>query len=199
MTNGYASVPGDWPWHAAMYHKSSRTLSYKCGGTLINNKHVVTAAHCLFSSGSPIIPERVIIQLGKYNLEFNDVNTVEYQVFAIKIHEKYSNFDFNDDIGLLKLAQEVVFTNYIQPACLWSPDKTDLATVVNRPGFVCGWGLAEDDELSDTLTEATMPVVDFFTCLESNRDFFGPVLSQFNYCAGYKNGTSVCNGDSGKV
>jgi len=140
VTNGYASVPGDWPWHAALYHKSGRSISYKCGGTLINNKIILTAAHCLFDAGSPIIPERVIIQLGKYNLQFNDVNTQEYKVYEIKIHDKYSNFDFNDDIALLKLAQQVDFTRYIQPCCLWSNDKVDLANVINRNGFVCGWG-----------------------------------------------------------
>lgn len=145
----------------------------------------------MFEQGAPIIPERVIIQLGKYNLQFSDVNTQEYLVYDIRIHEKYSNFDFNDDIALLKLAQQVEYTRYIQPCCIWSPSKIDLSYVVNHNGHVCGWGLAEDDELSDTLTEATMPVVDFHTCLESNRDFFGAVLSQFNFCAGYRNGKSL--------
>lgn len=197
VTSGYASVPGDWPWHAALYHKSQRTLSYKCGGTLINELVVITAAHCLWDMGQPIIPERVILQLGKYNLQFNDVNTAEYLVYEIKIHEKYSNYDFNDDIALLKLSQRVAYTRYIQPICLWPAETSALEAVVHKKGYVIGWGLQEDDDLADTLTEATMPIVSFFECLESNRDFFGPVLSEFNYCAGYKNGTSVCNGDSG--
>lgn len=195
VTNGYASTPGDWPWHAALYHKDRRSLSYKCGGTLINEQTVITAAHCLFDMGAPITPARVIIQLGKYNLQFNDANTAEYQVFEIVMHEKYSNFDYNDDIGLLKLSQVVQFTRFIQPCCLYPAEKQDLNNVVNKKGFVVGWGIQEDDDLADTLTEATMPIIDSLTCLNSNRDFFGSVLSNFNYCAAYKNGTSVCNGE----
>lgn len=197
VTNGYASTPGDWPWHAALYHKSKRSLSYKCGGTLITDKVVITAAHCLFDSGSPIIPARVIIQLGKYNLQFNDANTAEYEVFDIVMHEKYSNFDYNDDIALLKLSTVVTPTRFIQPCCLWPAETENIDYVVNKKGYVVGWGLQEDDELADTLTEATMPIIDPLECLNSNRDFFGSVLSNYNYCAGYKNGTSVCNGDSG--
>lgn len=197
VTSGYASTPGDWPWHAALYHKDRRALSYKCGGTLITSAAVLTAAHCLFDSGAPIVPARVIIQLGKYNLQFNDGNVAEYQVYEIVMHENYNNLEYNDDIALLKLSQVVAFTQFIQPCCLWPAEQADLDYVVNQKGYVIGWGIQEDDDLADTLTEATMPIIDSFTCLNSNRDFFGAVLSNTNYCAGYKNGTSVCNGDSG--
>lgn len=42
-----------------------------------------------------------------------------------------------------------------------------------------------------------MPVATIFECLESDRNFFGRLLNSRSFCAGFKNGTGVCNGDSG--
>jgi secreted trypsin-like serine protease len=39
--------------------------------------------------------------------------------------------------------------------------------------------------------------VGFYECFDSNRDIFVKVLTQNNFCAGYRNGTTLCNGDSG--
>lgn len=47
------------------------------------------------------------------------------------------------------------------------------------------------------LSQAQMPIVSSWKCLESNREFFHVVLGEYNYCAGSRNGTSVCDGDSG--
>lgn len=134
------------------------------------------------------------MQLGKYRLNLIDTNTEEFPVDQVIVHPEYNSIDLQDDIGILKLANRVSYTNFIQPACLWLESQKDLTNIVNKKGFVVGWGLTEDDGLAEVLQEGTMPVVSFLTCLESNRDFFGPVLSDFNYCAGYRNGTSVCNG-----
>lgn len=42
ITNGYPSKEGDWPWHAAIYHFQQLEQRYKCGGTLISSKAVIT-------------------------------------------------------------------------------------------------------------------------------------------------------------
>lgn len=143
------------------------------------------------------MPEKISIQLGKFKLNAIDSNTVEHLVLRIIVHPEYSPIDYQDDLGLLKLGEKVTFNQHVQPACLWPDTEKALSNVVGKAGSVVGWGLTDEDELSEVLNEGKMPVVDFFTCLESDRDFFGPFISDFNYCAGYRNGTSVCNGDSG--
>lgn len=60
--------------------------------------------------------------------------------------------------------------------------------MLHRNGIVIGWGLNEKKELSKILNEASMPVVSFTECLQSNRVFFGQFLSDNTYCAGFRNG-----------
>lgn len=198
ITSGYETRPGDFPWHAAIFHREPRSLAYKCGGTIIDVTRIVTAGHCVYdSSGRPIVPERMIVQLGRHGLYTADANTQEYQVFQIRLHPDYRETTLANDIAILKLANPIAFTNHIQPVCLWQNARVSLQHVEHKRGTVTGWGYTEFDQVSDTLKAATMPVVSFTECLQSNRDFFGLFLSDKNYCAGYRNGTSVCNGDSG--
>lgn len=51
--------------------------------------------------------------------------------------------------------------------------------------------------MSDDLSYIKMPIVTHETCIWSNRDFFSKVTSEKSFCAGFRNGTNVCNGDSG--
>ncbi|CAD7084445.1 unnamed protein product [Hermetia illucens] len=197
ITNGFPSEEGDWPWHAAIYHVDSIIFSYKCGGTLVSSRAVITAGHCVVDNNNIIVPERVLVRLGQHNRLVTNSNTKEYRVYKIIPHEEFDTTNLRNDIAILKLATEVSFTNYIQPACLWDKSSTDLNEVVKEAGYVVGWGFNEQDELSDILSQGRMPVVSFTTCLSSNRPFFGHYLSDMNYCAGFRNGTSVCNGDSG--
>lgn len=55
-------------------------------------------------------------------------------------------------------------------------------------------GYNENGFVSDDLTYITMPIVTHETCIWSNRDFFSKVTSEKSFCAGFRNGTNVCNG-----
>jgi secreted trypsin-like serine protease len=40
-------ITGEYPWQAAILKKDVQESVYVCGGTLIDNLHVITAAHCV--------------------------------------------------------------------------------------------------------------------------------------------------------
>lgn len=163
--------------------------SYKCGGTLITSNAILTAAHCLYEFGRPIVANRVIVQLGKHNLELSGPNTQEFRANQIIIHGGYSETDLLNDIAMIRLATEATFTEYIQPICLWDINRVALNEVVGRNGIVVGWGFNERDRITKILSQAFMPVVSVTDCLTSNRDFFGLFLSDTTFCAGFRNGS----------
>lgn len=106
----------------------------------------------------------------------------------IFVHSDYNSIDYVNDIAIIQLSADVTFNNYVQPICLWKSDKTDISEVVGKFGTVVGWGLTQYGIPSNILQEASFPVVDLFTCLKSNRQFFGQYLSETNFCAGSLNG-----------
>lgn len=118
---------------------------------------------------------------------------IAFQVFNIVIHPEFDSVSSKHDIALLKLAVKVSFNPHISPACL--PDSD--FNIVGLIGMAIGWGRNERGELPSNLHQAPMIVPSPFECLESNRDFFGYFLNEANFCAGYRNGTTVCAGDSG--
>lgn len=91
------------------------------------------------------------------------------------------------------LATSAIFNSYVQPVCLWKEDKTDSYEIIGKYGTVVGWGRTETGEVSNELRQAALPVVDIFTCLESNRDLFGHFISRTNFCAGTRNGLHSCD------
>lgn len=113
----------------------------------------------------------------------------------IVAHSMFNTDDLSNDIAIVRLSTEANLNDYVQPICLWNINKVTISEVTNKFGTVIGWGVTETDELSAVLRQAIMPVVPLTTCLNSNRDFFGAFLSDKNFCAGFRNGTSVCNGD----
>lgn len=57
---------GQWPWHISLYHSKGIQLQYICGGTLISNQHIVTAAHCVTkpSTETVVNKKNMLVYLG---------------------------------------------------------------------------------------------------------------------------------------
>lgn len=111
------------------------------------------------------------------------------QVAKIIIHPNFTEDDLNNDIAVIRLSADVAFNRYVQPVCLWKSGKTDISEVIGKYGTVIGWGKTETGQISNELRQASLPVVSWGTCLESNRLFAGSLLSERNFCAGIRNGS----------
>nr|XP_023012927.1 uncharacterized protein LOC111502961 [Leptinotarsa decemlineata] len=205
ITEGDYSRPGQWPWHAALYNKEEGKKKYICGGTLISQRHILTAAHCAVKksdctincSPTPKDPEDILITLGKYGFFVQGRNEQILEVSTVTIHPQYNTTNFFNDIAILHLKTPAQFTNFVRPCCIWEEDPT-LDSVVGRIGTAVGWGRDhKNNEQTDLLMQAEMPVVDTLTCIYAHRDVFAHYTNSNNFCAGFRNGTSVCNGDSG--
>lgn len=198
VTHGAPAQNAQFPWHGALYRSSVTELRYLCGSSLISARFALTAAHCvaLEKSLKPVESDSLLLYLGKTNLKKWTGPEQDAKLERIIIHPDYNYERFFADIALIRLKDNVKFNHFVRPACLWNFDE-DYKVMINKVGFVPGWGYTERGLVSEELSFAQMPVVAHETCIWSNRDFFSKVTSNTSFCAGFRNGTSVCNGDSG--
>ncbi|XP_018571196.1 limulus clotting factor C-like isoform X2 [Anoplophora glabripennis] len=183
---GQETSPGQWPWHAALYHHESFEVKYSCGATLITRQHVVTAAHCVSDIGTKTVKDvsDISIGLGKYDLKTYEENFQHVGLLNIFVHPKYNPWKSYNDIAVLKLSSPVQITDYVRPSCLWDGDS-NLENIIGREGMVVGWGLNEN--YSHRLTQAAMPIVSTRDCISSKKEF-REFLNENNFCAGDRKG-----------
>ncbi|CAB3220212.1 unnamed protein product [Arctia plantaginis] len=201
VVNGTPTLEGQWPWQIALYQTQVRTIDnkYLCGGTLVSHRHVITAAHCVTRKKSKLEVNKntLTVYLGKHNLRTSVEGVQVRFVDRIIVHTEYNASSYSRDLAILTLREPVTYTDTVRPACLWPENQVDLQNVIGKKGSVVGWGFDETGVATEELSLVEMPVVDQETCLRSYNEFFVRFTSPYTYCAGYRDGTSVCNGDSG--
>ncbi|KAJ9575343.1 hypothetical protein L9F63_025711, partial [Diploptera punctata] len=197
---GEPTIRGQWPWHAAIYRQENRgTSKYICGGSFIGTRSILTAAHCVTKNGRTIRDAKeFVIYLGKYDLRNRrETDVQDFDVNSVFVHPDYNATKLQADVAILVLASSVKITEFVRPVCLWNLRDVTLQSIVQQVGVVVGWGLDENINIGERLKMVKMPIVNQTTCLWSNPSFFSQFTSETTFCAGYRNGSSVCNGDSG--
>ncbi|XP_070377858.1 uncharacterized protein [Dermacentor albipictus] len=182
-----------WPWMAAILMGSE--LKFLCGGFLINDRYVLSAAHC-FERHRP--SQKYGVRLGQIRVDEGRVYNVERFVQ----HEDYVRREYYNDIALLRLTESVPLA-LIKPVCLPGPDLAH-SDLVGKEATVLGWGdTMFGGPRSDILQEVNgLPVVPVKQCNESysklrGNPFRRGITSEF-ICAGLpQGGKDACQGDSG--
>lgn len=194
ITNGNRVTPiGKWPWMAMLQRKKADgSFDHNCGGTLLGNEWVITAAHCVVVVGKN---EHLRVRLGTHNRASTSVNTQQIGIKGIYVHPQYNTkTKFNNDIALLHLERPAKLTNYVESICL---PKDNI-----QPGAKCvitGWGKVWEEmgipsPYSDQLLEADIQVKDHMSCKRQYND----KVTDNMLCAGpYNNYADTCEGDSG--
>lgn len=128
VVGGNESAVGDHPWQIAMFKRSSSTgpFSFSCGGSIIDEYTILTAAHCTISSS---VAGNYLIHRTHNRVTFNDWAQTR-NVVKIVNHPSYSRLTKENDISLLFVDKPFDFSNSnVAPVCLAlkNPNALDIS------------------------------------------------------------------------
>lgn len=159
---------GEFPWTALLeYRNLDGALKFKCTGTLINMRYIVTAAHCVKNLPGAMQPHRV--RLGDWDLatevdcEPSGSNhcsdpPIDVDIEKIVVHSGYSGRggSFEHNIALISLATDVSYSDTVRPICLPQVNSVRRANHTNGSnGVVAGWQL--NHRTSETSQKMALP------------------------------------------
>ncbi len=166
VIGGDVAEEGAWPWQVALVMAGEPVSvdTQFCGGSLVLDTWVLTAAHCVHMADeqgnwADLAPGALSVLVGTNKLDGSgDVVPVE----RIIRHPSYLGTEFDYDIALVKLtrAPKVAYKTVEVP-------DANFSAVLNQPGvttIVTGWGLQNGGKMSPELRQAQIQMLDREQC-----------------------------------
>ncbi|KAG7160263.1 trypsin-1-like [Homarus americanus] len=182
-----------YPWQVGL--KIRRQSAYWCGGSIINDRYVLTAAHCFFNKEGERESDRgLVVGVGDHDMSSgsDDVSGVTKLVAVKKviIHASYDPKQYDYDIAVLLLREPLNLSSHEEVGAVCLP-QDDTKTYVGEMGIASGWGtLQSGGDQPSKLMEVKLPILD--------QSCWGKSITPRMMCAGYKEGgKDTCQGDSG--
>ncbi|XP_055622446.1 uncharacterized protein LOC129766011 [Toxorhynchites rutilus septentrionalis] len=183
IVGGKDTVIENHPYQVSLRRHGAHT----CGGAIITVDTILTAAHCVYYTNAN--PSDFSIRAGSTQ------RTVGGQLITVSEiinHPKYDDWTLQWDISILKLSENLIFGQSVQPIAL--PDRTFTIEHGSKVS-IAGWGtLYYQGPSTERLQSVSVPIVSNAECSKAYEQF-GPILST-HLCAGAA-GIDACQGDSG--
>ncbi|XP_052888786.1 CLIP domain-containing serine protease B4-like [Anopheles moucheti] len=205
VIGGQATKINEFPWTALIqYRKQDGSFGFGCGGSLINERYVVTAAHCV--KRIPAGGKMHRIRLGEWDLstandcqnDFCSNAPIDLDIEKIVVHWNYDPNDrsFKNDIALIRFTRSIKYSETVRPICLPLSESLRNLNHVGQPSYAVGWGDTEVAIASQMKLKVELNITSFQECAavyEENRI----LLDRKHICAGGEEGKDTCSGDSG--
>lgn len=184
----------EYPWQIGMVSYGSSYIW--CGGSLISNQWIMTAAHCVDGD----TPGAIQVLLGEHDkTTISESNMLRMDISEIIAHGSYDSGPTDYDFALLKMKDPVNFVAHphIRPICLPVDGSKDYADYI---ATVTGWGtLASGGSSPDVLMEVDVKVTSQQSC-RNDYDYPASSITDQMMCAAAEDGQGgkdSCQGDSG--
>mgnify|MGYP001791828258 CR=1 FL=1 len=186
ITGGGDAVISDFPWQ--VYFISG---SFRCGGSIIGDKWILTAAHCTHDDlGNPIPTISMSVKVGS-----SLISGQTYNVSQVIVNEGYDHNTLLNDIALLKLTVPINNINARPIKLVTSDDVINGATDPGVLSTVTGWGYTQVTPITlpTSLQKVKLPLI----TIAQASTVWG-TIPKTDIMAGLLNGNrDACNGDSG--
>ncbi|XP_070993732.1 coagulation factor IX-like [Oncorhynchus clarkii lewisi] len=191
IVGGDTVTPGDIPWQAALVQRASGQVF--CGGSILSQLWVITAAHCLVEGQQGSF----FVRVGEHNINDKEGTEQDHKVSKQYKHPLYDSQQslYNHDIALLRLHNPITFSSHARPICLGPKVFTEDLVKDQSPATVSGWGRTRfQGATSHLLQKVEVPFTERTSCKDSSS----ARITKYMFCAGYAHvAKDSCQGDSG--
>ncbi|XP_078504325.1 trypsin-like [Lissotriton helveticus] len=181
VVNGYNCPRNSAPWQVYFTCNGGRW----CGGSLINQYWVVSAAHCYQPANT------LVAYLGEYDTTVAEGREQAIQISKVIKHPNYNSQNQNNDIMLVKLSRPAQYNQYVTPIAL----PASCAAAGTRC-LTSGWGNTVTNGVvyPNVLQCLNVPIISNAECKQAYPAYYTNNM----ICAGFmQGGQSTCQGDSG--
>ncbi|EDS29228.1 proclotting enzyme [Culex quinquefasciatus] len=203
---GTITTPKAYPWTAILVYRLNRLKDlYWCGGSLISDRYVLTAAHCVNSLNEDY--ELQSVRLGEWDLESeedcNDIEECNDPPLSVGVEKVIPHADFSmvttyNDIALVKLNESVNYTEFVSPVCLPVAEPVKTLDTDGLRFMAAGWGNTEHKNDTTQYGSRYKLHVQLNAVNKTFCDVVYPRgVASSQLCAGAEAGKSSCHGDSG--
>uniref|UniRef100_A0A1Y1M969 Peptidase S1 domain-containing protein n=1 Tax=Photinus pyralis TaxID=7054 RepID=A0A1Y1M969_PHOPY len=182
---------GEFPWTVQLKYEGKSP--YRCVGSLINDRYVLTSAVCVTTKNQ--LPTGALLGVhvlgeGEHSEEFGIERLIPYESF------RTGSNNFDDDIALIKLNDTVKYSDYIKPICL--PAKGESLVQPEDKVIMTGWGRDVDNQEVKTKKVVIRRVITNEACelqFSKHNVHIGEGFICTDGLKGYKD--YICSGNAG--
>ncbi|XP_076251997.1 trypsin-1-like isoform X2 [Rhynchophorus ferrugineus] len=160
----------------------------KCGGSILSETFIITAAHCVFDQKASQLSIRAGSSFRTSGGEIVSVASFKYP------EDDFDSSTYDYDIAILRLTKPLTYGDGISPVLL--PNSDD-EIIQGENAKASGWGMIDPNDessLSEKLQAVELPQITTQSC----EKYYGSYITSRMFCAGYQSGgKDTCSGDSG--